>query len=90
MSGQSTEFDHTPYLHPDDGHTLDCAALASGGWSCSSECPERHLALARAVHRLKFPNHADCEPNTVEVRDARLHLEALAMAFPPGSTGGAA
>lgn len=72
------------YLHPDDGHTLDCTRLQDG-WLCSSACPEHLLAVAQAVHRLKFPNHPDCKPGPVEVRDARLHLEAIELLAQSGA-----
>lgn len=44
------------------------------------ELTEAEIELARAVHALTFPTHADCEPRTTDLTDARLHLEALTAA----------
>lgn len=44
------------------------------------ELTEAEVELARAVHALTFPTHTDCEPRTTDLRDARLHLEALTAA----------
>lgn len=42
--------------------------------------PEAVEELARAVHVLEFPSHADCDPKAYQLAEARLYLRAIESA----------
>lgn len=70
-------------------------SVAPGGYVCgvcgipveSEPCATHDASfiesVAREVHALKFPSHQDCPPGPADIRNARLHILALAHIIPP-------